>query len=115
MKKLLSAVLAALIVSAGVMPVYAAAESAGSIAVEAPQNENEAGTAEAAAQSVTAAGTAEAEFQTGTGPVQGDGRMSLIQPAEPADAFGIAMQNYLSHAHSSFAISAPRRALLYTS
>ncbi len=48
------------------LPVYAAAESAGSTAVEAPQNENEAGTAEAAAESVTAAGTAEAASESVT-------------------------------------------------
>ena len=48
------------------LPVYAAAESAGSTAVEAPQNENEAGTAEAAAESVTAAGTAEAASESAT-------------------------------------------------
>ena len=68
------------------LPVYAAAESAGSTAVEAPQNENEAGTAEAAAESVTAAGTAEAASESATAAGTAEAASESVTAAGTAEA-----------------------------
>ena len=68
------------------LPVYAAAESAGSTAVEAPQNENAAGTAEAASESVTAAGTAEAASQNVTAAGTSEAASESATAADTAEA-----------------------------
>ena len=68
------------------LPVYAAAESAGSTAVEAPQNENAAGTEEAASESVTAAGTAEAASQNVTAAGTSEAASESATAADTAEA-----------------------------
>ena len=68
------------------LPVYAAAESAGSTAVEAPQNENAAGTAEAASESVTAAGTAEAASESVTAAGTAEAASQNVTAAGTAEA-----------------------------
>jgi len=68
------------------LPVYAAAESAGSTAVEAPQNENAAGTAEAASESVTAAGTAEAASESVTAAGTAEAASESVTAAGTAEA-----------------------------